>query len=405
MQEILIEKPYEFVPAIRSPFMQRFYTRTGLYVPTLKKRYGVIDHECRHLDLLRESIEAGHGIMLTPNHPRTTDPMIMCHVARETPTPFYAMASWHLFNVGFIRTLILRLMGAFSVNREGLDRKAIDYAVEILRTADRPLLIFPEGTTSRTNDRMMAMLDGPAFIARTAAKKRHKDNGGKVVVHPVGIKYVYQGDLENACEEVLSDIENRLTWKPEPGTPLVDRIVKIGNALLTLKEVQFGLESVGGLTMRQRQTRLVNELLNPLEREWLGSEQEGGVQIRIKSLRMKIFPELTRSEVDNDERHRRWAQLEDTYLAQQIDCYPEHYLVEFPSVDRILETVEKFEEDLTDQCRLHGKMKAIIDFDEAIEVQTKRDKSATTDPLMTRIRERLEAKLDKLQHESRIYQA
>ena len=69
---------------------------------------------------------------------------------------------------------MVRLMGAFSVNREGLDRAAVDYAVNVLVEAKRPLLIFPAGTTSRTNDRLMALMEGPGFIARTAAKKRAK---------------------------------------------------------------------------------------------------------------------------------------------------------------------------------------------------------------------------------------
>ena len=126
--------------------------------------------------------------MLTPNHPRTADPMVMCYLAQQTPCNFYAMASWHLFNQDWLSRLVIRLMGAFSVNREGLDRQAVDHAIEILQNAERPLIIFPEGTTSRTNDQLMSLMEGPAFIARTAAKRRAKNDNGKVVVHPVGIK-------------------------------------------------------------------------------------------------------------------------------------------------------------------------------------------------------------------------
>ncbi len=77
----------------------------------------------------------------------------------------------------------------------------------------------------------MALMEGPAFIARTAAKRREKENGGKVVVHPVGIKYIYQGDLERAANAVLSDIEHGLTWRPAPHLPLVERLVRVGNGL------------------------------------------------------------------------------------------------------------------------------------------------------------------------------
>jgi 1-acyl-sn-glycerol-3-phosphate acyltransferase len=114
----------------------------------------------------------------------------MFHLAQETPCSMYAMASWHLFNNGWFTRFMVRLMGAFSVNREGLDKTAVDYAVNVLVNAERPLLIFPEGSTSRTNDKLMALMEGPAFIARTAAKRRAKKDGGHVVVHPTSKRLV-----------------------------------------------------------------------------------------------------------------------------------------------------------------------------------------------------------------------
>ena len=401
MQNILIEKPYKFVPPVTWSWPQKLLNKFGVFRGTLRKD-GVIDHECRNLDRLRASIAAGHAIMLAPNHPRTADPAAMCHVCRETPVELYTMASWHLFNQSALTTAVVRLMGAFSVNREGLDRKAVDYAINVLVKAERPLLIFPAGATSRTNDRLMAFMEGPAFIARTAAKRRAK-TGGKVVVHPVCIKYLFQGDIERVANDVLSDLERQLTWKPAPNIPLIDRIIKLGNAMLTLKELEYDVRATG-VTLRERQTHMVDLLLDPLEEEWLGSKQTGGIQSRVKALRMKIFPEMSRREVDADERARRWNHLEQTYLAQQIDCYPDQYLTEFKSVDRILETLEKFEEDLNDKCRVHGDLKVILDVGEAIEVPTKRDRGAESDPLIVQIREQLNAQLLEFRKESKLYE-
>ena len=404
MQNILVEKPYKFTPPFTWNWPQRLLTKFGQFQSLLRKQHGVIDHECRNLDRLRDSIKAGHGIMLTPNHPRTADPIAMYFLCRETPVSLYTMASWHLFNQSAFETFIVRLMGAFSVNREGLDKTAVDYAIDVLVKAERPLLIFPAGATSRTNDRLMVFMDGPSFIARMAAKRRAK-NGGKVVVHPIGIKYLYQGDIEKTGNEVMTELETQLSWSPRPDVPLIDRIVKVGTALLTLKEIEYDVQAVPGEPLRQRQTNMVNRLLHPLETEWLGSEQDGGIQSRVKNLRMKIFPDISRNEVEPEERARRWRHLKETYLAQQIDCYPEKYITELPSVDRLLETMEKFEEDLNGKCRIHGQLKVILDVGEAIEVSTKRDRSATADPLMTTIRERLEENLDQLQTESRLYQS
>ena len=295
-------------------------------------------------------------------------------------------------------------MGAFSVNREGLDRQAIDEAIKILQTGERPLILFPEGTTSRTNDHLMSLMEGPAFIARTAAKRRAKQDGGKVVVHPVSIRYLFDGDIQAACDKVLTDIEKKLTWRPEPNMPLTDRIIRVGNALLALKEMQYAAPVDSQTSLRGRQDNFVDHLLNPLEEEWLGGVQDGGVAQRIKSLRMKIFPDMSRNELPEDECKRRWRQLEDTYLAQQIDCYPENYVGKFPSVDRLLETVEKFEEDLTDTARKHGNLKVILNVDEAIEVSPRREKGATADPLMVAIRDRLETGIAETQSMCQMYQ-
>ncbi|MFM7117894.1 MAG: lysophospholipid acyltransferase family protein [Planctomycetota bacterium] len=404
MQGVLIEKPYQFVPPIRQRWAAWMFARLGLFRRTLRREHGVVAHECRNLERLRESLRAGHGVMLCSNHPRTADAVVMGHVARETPCLFYIMASWHLFNQGWFNTLMLRSVGGFSVNREGLDRKSIDEAVRILQSAERPLLIFPEGTTSRTNDQLMSLMEGPAFIARTAAKRRAKEGNGKVVVHPVAIKYLFEGDLEKVADAVLSDIEHRLTWRPSRGLSLIDRLVKVGNGLLKLKELEYHVSPAAEATLRERQTAMVNRLLDPLESEWLGGPRRDGIAVRIKNLRMKIFPEMSRDELSAEERARRWSQLQETYLAQQIDCYPDQYVTKYPSVDRILETIEKFEEDLTDKSRVHGQMRAIIEIGEAVEVSPERERGSTEgDPLMNAIRQRLEEMLGKLQAESRMY--
>ena len=405
-RSIFIEKPYKFVPAIKATWPQNLYRKFKLHRITLRKREGVWDQEIRGAEKLRASIDAGHAVLMTPNHPRLADPANMHNLALEAGCPLYFMASWHLFNQGALVRFMVRMMGAFSVNREGMDRAAIDHAIEILKTAERPLVIFPEGTTSRTNDKLMSLMDGPSFIARTAAKRRAKENlgSGKVVVHPIAIKYLFQGNVDKAVGDALTDIEERLSWSPQTDMPLVDRIVKVGDALLKIKELQYGCNVPEGTVLRDRQTNMVNHLLYPLEEEWLGERQDDGIQIRIKNLRVKIFPDMIGDNLELAERKRRWEHLERTYLAQQIDCYPEQYVTEHPSVDRLLETVEKFEEDFTDKCRVHGHLKAITVVDDPIEVSTKRERGLDHDPLMEQIRGRLETMLGELQSESKMYE-
>ena len=405
MHSIFIEKPYQFVPPFKVRWPQKLFTKLGLYQRTLRRREGVFTCEIRNSDRLSKSISAGHGVLVTPNHPRLADPISTYNLIAEVNSPFYTMASWHLFNQGAFAKFMLRVTGAFSVNREGMDRTAIDFAINVLKTAERPLVIFPEGTTSRTNDRLMTFMDGPAFIARTAAKRRAKEElgSGKVVVHPIAIKYVFRGDIEARADHVLSQIEKRLSWSSQRDMPLIDRITKVGDALLSIKELEYKCPVVEGATHRERQNNMVNHLMNPLEEEWLGGPQEGGIQMRVKNLRVKIFPDMTTDTLSVAERKRRWEQLDRTYLAQQVDCYPEQYLTERPTVDRILETIEKFEEDFLGTYPLHGDLHAVIDVGEAIEVPTRREKGGEGEPLMNQIRDSIEVMLEGLADESKMY--
>lgn len=253
--------------------------------------------------------------------------------------------------------------------------------------------LFPEGVISRHNDQLNYLMEGTALIARGAAKQRAAASpSGKVVIHPIAIRYLFDGDVPAAIEPVLRDIEHRLTWQPQSAQLLPDRIAKIGLALLALKEIEyFGTPQIG--TLAERLKQLVDRLLVPLEAEWLKGRREKDVVARVKLLRNALVPEMATSTVSEPERERRWRQLADMYLAQQLSFYPPDYLAAEPTAERWLETVERFEEDLTDVVRVHAPMRAIVDVGEALEVSPERTRSEDGDPLMNVLRERLQSML------------
>ena len=400
MQDIIIEKPYQFVPPHRGNFLPWAILKLGIVPWYLRKFEGVHSHQLRGIDHLRESMRQGHGVLLTPNHCRYADPLVMAFVAAEAKVPMFAMASWHLFHQSRMQGWALRTMGAFSVYREGLDRNSLDTAVDILCNPKRPLVVFPEGTVFRTNDQLQPLLDGVAFMARTAAKRRAKDGGkGKVVIHPVALKYVFHGNLEKVIGGSLDALEKRLAWTHTKESSTLQRINRITLAMLSLKEIEYLGASQDG-TIEERQQRLVDHLLSPLETEWLGKITVDTIIPRIKALRMKIVPELTTGELDETERERRWVQLSRIYLSQQIASYPPKYLSSPATDTRILETVERLEEDLTDRAGIHGPLEVIIEIDEAIEVPIDRAPRGEEDPLMKQIRERLQGMLDRLAKEA-----
>jgi|TARA_B100000809_G_scaffold133513_1_gene131240 hypothetical protein len=291
-------------------------------------------------------------------------------------------------------------MGAFSVYREGMDRAAVSTAIDILVQSRRPLVIFPEGVISRSNDRLVALMEGTSFIASRAAKKKAEVSASaKVVIHPVAIRYLFRGDIHQTLDPVLSEIEARLTWRAQRELPMFDRIRKLSTALLGLKELEF-LDGPCRGEINERINRLVDRLIVPLEDEWLDGKRESNVVARVKKLRIALLPEMVAGEIDEQERARRWRKLADLYLAQQLSCYAPDYVRSYPSVDRYLETVERFEEDITDKVRVHGPMHCIVQVDEPIEVSPNRPRCTDGDPLMQQIEERLTQMLASLAEES-----
>lgn len=401
MQDIIVAKPYQFVPPYRGSWLPRMLLQVG-HIHTLFNRFahGVVSHECRHVERLRESINAGHGVLIAPNHSRTADAAALGWLCESVPCLFYEMASWHLYNQGWLLRWILRAMGAFSVNREGVDRQAINTAIDVLVKAERPLVIFPEGYTSRTTDRLKTLFDGIAIVAHLGAKKR-AHAGGKVVVHPVAIKYHLLGNIDVIADQALTEIERRLSWRPQRQLPLLDRVIKVGKSLLALKELEYLGETCSG-SLRERLSGLTDYLLVPLELEWVGKPQTGPTILRVRTLRSHILPEMIAGRITAEERTRRWRQLEDLYLAQHLSSYVPDYL-SLPSVDRIFEMVEKFEEDLTDTIRRHPPLHCVLDVGQGIPVSSQRDRVADVDPLLVELERSLQGMLDDLASESRLY--
>jgi hypothetical protein len=272
-----------------------------------------------------------------------------------------------------------------------MDKQAVQTSIEILETAERPLVIVPEGHISRTNDRLTPMLEGTALIARQAAKKRAKENK-KVVVHPVAIRYSFPFDVDAAVARQLDEIEARLTWRPSRDLPVHERVKKVGAGLLALKELQYlGHAQEGELAGRI--DRLIDAILKPMEAEWTHGNGEGHVVARVKRLRSAILPDMIKGDLDEREKSRRWRTLEDADLAQQLYHYPPNYVGDGASTARIIETIERFEEDLTGKVTVHGPVEVKVTVGDAIEVSTAREARGESDPLMTAIEDQLRSML------------
>ena len=400
MQDLIIEKPYYFVQPPKRSFVLWVVAGLRLYRWWLKDSEGIYEYEVRNQHLIQQSLDAAHSILIAGNHCRNADPMAIGELLYVVDSYAYLMASWHLFNQDRFSAWMIKHLGAFSINREGMDKKAISFAIKTLVDGERMLVIYPEGSISRSNDFMHPFLDGTGFIARTAARKRVKLAGegssGKVVVHPVSFRYLFVGDFDACCEHTLNLLETHLKWAPQTDLPLLARIAKVAGGLLAEREEKYLGKAQEG-EYYERIEALIVHILSEQEKKWKGEVQSGDYIPRVKSLRPIIVPDLAKGNLQLEEAADRRRDLYDLNFVQQLCYYPVDYLsgkTGKVTVERIIETLERLEEDLTDTITMPRRFKLVIDVLDAVEVPAEKlPRGAENDPVMDEVRDRLEANL------------
>jgi hypothetical protein len=354
VQQRYFSEPYQFVPPYRSRLWCRLFR--PIFPRYVRKSLGLARLEFRGLDHLQQSLDAGAGILLTPNHSRWLDAGAVAMLGLTLRQFFYYLVSYHLFKQSRLQGWYLHRLGCFSVQREGADREAIRTSAAILSRAERPLVIFPEGTWFRQNDRVGPMQEGVALIARHAARTATRP----LVIHPVAIKYWLLEDPRAALRERLARLEVRLAWRPREDLELLPRIDRALGALLTVKEIEhFGAPRAGPLA--ERIHGLAESHIQRLEGKWLGKgvkrvdasgpshssangEGRAGHLERIRHLRQRLVRTLREStEVAAVKR-----QLDDLLFCENLIANSQDYLYERPSYERLAEAVERLEETLSD---------------------------------------------------------
>ncbi|MEM1225277.1 MAG: 1-acyl-sn-glycerol-3-phosphate acyltransferase [Planctomycetota bacterium] len=405
---VILSRPYEFVDAHRSDWWPWLIQRLRLIDWHLRRRESVMDYELRHADRLSQSLAAGHGILLAPNHCRYADPIVLGWLARHVNTHLFAMASWHLFNKNAFERFALRRMGAFSILREANDRQSLETAINALADANRPLAIFPEGTTNRTNDALKPLLDGVTFIARAAARRRAKANGGKLVMHPVGIKYVCAGDARQWAHEQLSDLESALCFRRNrnrSAEDLMRRLARVAEAFLALKEIEYtGTSSAGPLP--QRRDALISSLLDDCEaRASVTADHDEGVRDRVRKIRAAVHKQYFDREPSERKIEEATEIAQQADLAQFLLSFPDEYMIPGQVTDtQVVETIQRIQEVVYGKARDTMPLKVIMDVDDAIVVppeKAPRNPPGGRDPLLCQLDQRLRTMVGNLATEAR----
>jgi hypothetical protein len=115
----------------------------------------------------------------------------------------------------------------------------------------------------------------------------------------------------------------------------------------------------------------------------------------VKTLRHHAIQQLEGLPEGDPARKQHADNLDDLFFVVQVFSYPGNYVSERPSIERIAETLDKFEEDVlgASTATVRGARKAIVTFGEPVPVAAARDKKAAA-VLTTLLEERVQRLLD-----------
>jgi hypothetical protein len=386
-------EPYRFIPPFRGTFW------CGVARPLirrkLRKNMKIVSWQFSGQEHLKKSLADGAGILLASNHCRWADPMIVGQLGRSVRQYFYYVVSYHLFKQNRFMGWFLNRIGGYSIWREGADRESIRTSARLLAEAERPVVLFPEGTWFRQNDRVGPLQDGLSLMVRQAAKRNERP----IVIHPLAIKYWLLADPRAELAARLTRMESGLGWRPQEEVDLIARVEKLGDGLLTLKEIEHtGGQGRGNLDQRIR--ALANHLVTGLEKQYFGRVHEGWILERVRRLRQGLVRDLKQYRENPSELGRIKKHLHDLLFAENLSAHSQEYLREDPSPERLTETVERIEETLTDAVETPvASMGATVEIGPAIDVReflaNHQGNGKTSDPLVVNLRSAMQILLDR----------
>ena len=347
-------------------------------------------------DRVQQLLAENHAVLITPNHPTHADAYSIYAAADAIGVPIYLMTAWQVFadKSRFARH-VLRWHGSFSVDREAADLRAFRQAVEILEKHPQPLVIFPEGEVYHCNARVRPFREGAAAIALSAVKRAKRP----LACVPCGIWYEYIDDPYDELVQLMDELEREMFWRPRPELPLHQRIYRFAEVSLVIKEIEF-LGQPGSGSLPDRIAALIDDILKKIEARHGFVAATNKVPERVKELRSRVIQSMEQENLDADTRIRLNEELDDLFLVVQLYSYPGDYVAEAPTIERMSETLDKFEEDVLDRfsATVRGSRRARVALGEPILVERSGDRKRATAELTERLEQGVQQLIDDLRY-------
>lgn len=375
-----------------SPWLVRLWR--PLINRELVRRQRIVELDIAGSEHVQAALASGAGVLVTPNHSFHYDSYVLIEAAHRVGRPFHFLTAWQVFAMSkWFEQRVLQWHGCYSINREASDLVAFKTSVDILRESPHPLVIFPEGDIYHNNDRVTPFRDGAAAIAMSAAKKAPRP----IVCIPAALKCFYLDDPTPELTHLMTRLEESLHWRPRTDLPLGERIYRFAEGLLALKEYEeLGQPQAG--RVNDRTIRLAETVVSRLERQHGVANRGGIIPERVKEVRRAVIKALEQDDTSPAAKSKLSADLDDLFFVIQLFSYPGDYVAERPTIERIAETLDKFEEDVlrADFPGIRGTRRAVVRFGEPIEVPREREARDAVEKWTDLVESRVQGLLDEI---------
>lgn len=344
MRRLRNDLPYTFRP----PQMRGWLRPLGLMVNRrihLARKYRIETIRDEGFAAVRELSDAGHSLMLAPNHSDHSDPHVIMELASRHGMRPYFMGAREIFEVSPSAGWALQGMGVFSVDRDGPDLSAIKTSISLLERGTDPLVIFPEGEIYHHHRRLDPLNEGVASILLKAATRLTE--GRRAFLVPVGLRFFHDPAVEATFRDRLSRLEDRIGWTPKPAMPIDERVIRLATGVLALKETEY-LGRAGTGVIQERLSQLCENMLAVVEDRYPRDAKAVTPPERVRALRYRIRRRLLDAKNPPSPAGREILldDLDRVFTALQAHSYIGDYLSQDPTLDRRAEMIMKLEEDL-----------------------------------------------------------
>ena len=373
--------PYRFVPPRPNPLLISLAQFVIGKFALPGKNHLVRDVEIRGSHALLEARQKDSRFILLPNHSTHSDPQVMGEVCRRLSIRPSFMAAYDVFARSRLQSWFMQRTGAFSVDRDGSDRKSMKCATDVIIAGKYPLILFPEGNVYLCNDEVTPFAEGASYIALRAQKALGVDT--PVFAVPVSMKYTFLEDVRQRLRDSVNEIASRFNTELDPASKFAEELKRVSTTALGHFLTQRGYAPPDGTaTVDEQVTQAAEQLIVALETKInLPPVRNSGLTSRIRRIRAAVHAVRIDQEREVDHRAAvHWA--DEAILALRILGYQGGYMAGQPTLDRVAETVARLREDVYSQLFPPDGIRRCI-----VQIGTPMD-----------LRERLEPFQDKARH-------